>query len=90
MILDMVGEIVYHLQSLTFHCNGGLLVRLARCWLINHLGLFDADCEVRVVTGARYLFASFLLEHPLQCHQQRGTRLAPLSAPWTWFAHFLG
>ena len=60
-----VGELVYHLQSLTFHCNGGLLVRLARCWLINHLGLFDADCEVKAVTGVRYLIYTFL--HLLFC-----------------------
>ena len=68
-----VGEPVYHLQSLTFHCNGGLLERLARCWLINLLGLFDADCEVIAVTGARYLIYTFfasslLLEHSLPCH----------------------
>ena len=29
-----VGELVYHMQSLTFHCDGRLLVRLSRCWLI--------------------------------------------------------
>ena len=45
-----VGELVYHLQSLTFHCDGRLLVRLSRCWLIYYLSLFDADCEIIAVT----------------------------------------
>ena len=66
-----VGRLVYHLQTLTLHSNGGLLVRLARCWLINHVGLFDADCEVIAVTGVRYLIYTFLC-------QQRETRLAPV------------
>ena len=45
-----VGELVYHLQSLTFHFDGRLLVRLSRCWLIYYLSLFDADGEVIAVT----------------------------------------
>ena len=45
-----VGELVYHLQSLTFLCDGRLLVRLPRCWLIYYLSLFDADCEIIAVT----------------------------------------
>ena len=57
----MVGELVYHLQSLTFHCDGGLLVRLSRCWMIYHLSLFDADCEVIAVTWIRYLIHTFCI-----------------------------
>ena len=37
------------------------LVRLSRCWLINHLDLFDADCEVIAVTWIRYLIYTFLI-----------------------------
>ena len=65
-------------RYLTFHCN---------VFTVKHI------CDA--VTGIRYLiytfFASSLLfEHPLPCHQQRGTRLAPLSAPWISLATFLG
>ena len=83
-----VGELVYHLQSLTFHCDGRLLVRLSRCWLIYYLSLFDADCEIIAVTWIGYLIHtliftfSLLSGHPLPCHQQRGTHLAPLPAHW--------
>ena len=73
-----VDEFFYYLQSLTFHCNGGLLVRLARCWLINHLGLFDADCEVIAVTGVRYLIYTFL--HLLFCW----STLCQQSGPSCW------
>ena len=55
-----IGELVYYLQSLTFHYDGRLLVRLSRCWLIYHLGLFDADCEITAVTWIRYLIHTFL------------------------------
>ena len=71
-----VGELVYHLQSLTFHCNVGLLVRLARCWLINHLGLFDADCEVIAVTGDRYFIYTFL--HLPSCWSTSSTSVCTL------------
>ena len=47
-------------QSLTFHCDGRLLVRLSRCWLIYYLSLFDADCEIIAVTWIRYLIHTFL------------------------------
>ena len=60
-----VGELVYHLQSLTFHCDGRFLVRLSRCWLIYYLSLFDADCEIIAVTWIRYLIHTFL--HFLFC-----------------------
>ena len=62
---------------------------LARCWLINHLGLFDADCEaincyhMSQILDLHLFASSRLLENPLPCHQQRGTRLEPLSPPWS-------
>ena len=60
-----IGELVYHLQSLTFHWDSRLLVRLYRCWLIYYLSLFDADCEIIAVTWIRYLIHTFL--HFLFC-----------------------
>ena len=54
-----VGELVYHLQSLTFHFDGRLLVRLSRCWLIYHLSLFYPDCEFIAGTWIRYLIYIF-------------------------------
>ena len=49
--VSKVGELVYHLQLLTFHCDGRLLISLSKCWLIYHLSLFYADCEIKAVTS---------------------------------------
>ena len=68
------------------------LLLVSRCRLINHLCLFwcwlwGHSCQRSQILDL-HLFASLLLEHSLPCYQQRGPRLAPLSALWIWLTTF--